>query len=262
MIFSFDLISDIHRETWPHFDWEGQPTAPYCIVAGDLARDRAIVIDTLEQLSEVYQGVFYIDGNDEHKDYAENLGRSYKELEQLISHIPKVVYLQDNVVIVDGVAIVATNGWWTYDFDPNLDLDQSIQWTSDHNRMSRDAAISINGIGYQDAAYMINSVSKLQKEKDVKAIVLVTHTVPSPWIIDHDLDLLDTWRFNMLGNSHIDGALDADVNKKIKTWCFGHYHQPIDTTKDGVRYVSNPRGRSNTDYCQIVYYPKRISVKY
>ena len=70
MIFNFDLISDIHRETWNHFDWTGQPTAPYCIVAGDIARDRALVIDTLEQLSEVYQGVFYIDGNDEHKDYA------------------------------------------------------------------------------------------------------------------------------------------------------------------------------------------------
>ena len=262
MIFSFDLISDIHRETWDHFNWEGQPTAPYCIVAGDLARDRALVIDTLEQLSEVYYGVFYIDGNCEHKDYAEDLGQSYLELESLISHIPKVVYLQDNVVIVDGVAIVATNGWWTYDFDSNLDPEQSAQWLSNQQQISSSAAHSYNGVGYHDAAYMINSVNKLQKQKDVKSIILVTHTVPAAWLIEHDLDLLDTWRYNTMGNRHISGVFSADTEKKISTWCFGHYHHPIDTTKDGVRYISNPRGCGDTDYCQIVYYPKRISVKY
>ena len=119
MIFNFDLISDIHRETWLSFDWDGQPTAPYCIVAGDIARDRVLVIDTLERLSEVYQGVFYIDGNDEHKDYAEELGRSYAELNDLVRKMPKVVYMQDNVVIINGIAILATNGWWSYDLIPN-----------------------------------------------------------------------------------------------------------------------------------------------
>ena len=161
MIFSFDLISDLHRETWSHFDWEGQPTAPYCIVAGDVARDRALVIDTLEQLSDVYQGVFYIDGNDEHKDYSEAMAHSYAELSGLIRDMPKVVFMQDNVVIINGVAILATNGWWSYDFDPNLELDQSIQWLQDKDKISQSSAININGIGYHDAGYMANSVQKI-----------------------------------------------------------------------------------------------------
>ena len=81
MNFSFDLISDLHIETWgSRFDWTGQPTSQYCVVAGDIARDRALVIDALEHLGTVYQGVFYIDGNDEHKDYGGNLSQSYKEL--------------------------------------------------------------------------------------------------------------------------------------------------------------------------------------
>ena len=70
MSFSFDLISDLHLETWnKRFDWEGQPTSQICVVAGDISRDRALVIDALEQLSEAYNVVLYIDGNVEHKDY-------------------------------------------------------------------------------------------------------------------------------------------------------------------------------------------------
>jgi predicted phosphodiesterase len=60
----------------------------------------------------------------------------------------------------------------------------------------------------------------------------------------------------------MDLVFDEDTERKIKVWCFGHYHRPTDSTKDGVRYVSNPRGRGNTPYSQAAYYPKRITVKY
>lgn len=261
MIFNFDLISDLHIETWnSQIPWSGMATSPYCIVAGDVSRDRALVIDTLEQLSESYKGVFYIDGNAEHKDYAEDLNSSYLELESLISSISKVVYMQDNAVIINGVAILATNGWWSYDLDPALDIDQSIKWVQDKDRISQEAAIGINGVAYHDAAYMVNSVSKLQTQNDVKSIVMVTHTVPESWIVKHDADLADTWRFNSMGNRAMSMALSMDTERKIKTWCFGHYHRPIDTIKNGIRYVSNPRGAGNTEYSQVVYYPKRISI--
>ena len=66
MTFAFDLISDLHVETWPKFDWTGQATAPYCVVAGDVARDRGRLLETLYHLGECYLGgVFYIDGNEE-----------------------------------------------------------------------------------------------------------------------------------------------------------------------------------------------------
>ena len=260
MNFNFDLISDLHRETWPNFDWTGQPTAQYCIVAGDIARDRALVVDTLNHLSEVYTGVFYIDGNDEHKDHAENLNRSYAELADLIAPMKNVVYMQDNVVVMNGVAILATNGWWSYDFDPNLSVDQSLFWVQQKDGISQQAAININGTAYRDAGYLVNSVSKLQTYNDVKSIIIVTHTVPTPEIIQHDLELKDTWRYNSMGNNYVNAALDSDTERKIKLWCFGHYHRPVDTVIDRVRYVSNPRGRGNTEYSQFAYYPKRISV--
>ena len=133
MTFAFDLISDLHVETWDSFDWTGQATSPYCFVAGDVARDRQLLLDALTNLGQCYPGgVFYVDGNEEHKDYLDDLGASYRDLAKDIGAKKNVVYMQDNVVIVNGVAILGTNAWWTYDFDPNVDVESSIQHIQDH----------------------------------------------------------------------------------------------------------------------------------
>lgn len=262
MTFSFDLISDLHIETWDKFDWTGQATSPYCVVAGDIARDHEIVRETLEHLGQCYSAVFYIDGNDEHRYTLDNLGSSYKLLTQNIENVPNVVYMQDNVVIINGVAFLSTNGWWTYDFDKNLDYDQSIAWFCDRYNVPSTTAETITGVGFNDVAYLVNSVRKLQYHQDVKAIVIVTHTVPAPWLINHDFELIDTWRFNTSGNLHMRLVLEEDTENKIKTWCFGHYHRGVDRYQDGIRYVNNCRGRGNTDWKQDPYYPKRIEIDF
>ena len=262
MTFAFDLISDLHVETWDTFDWTGQATSPYCVVAGDVARDRQRLLDALTHLGQCYPGgVFYVDGNEEHKNYLDDLGASYQALAQDIDAIPNVVYMQDNVVIVNGVALLGTNAWWTYDFDPKINVDASIQYIQDHFGIDSSAATNIMGVAYNDAAYMINSVRKLQTHKEVGAIVIVSHTVPAPWIISHDPDLVGDWRYNGMGNSHITRAIDEDTEDKIKMWCFGHYHRPVNQQLGGIEYISNPRGRGDTPWCQPAYYPKRIEIK-
>ena len=261
MHFAFDLISDLHIETWDSFDWTGQPTAPYCVVAGDVARDPEIVMETLEHLGQQYAGVFYIDGNDEHRYYLEDLGGSYRVLSEAINGIKNVVFMQDNVVIVNGVAILATNGWWTYDFATEFSVEESQQWFQDYVHISNSSANAITGVAYHDAAYIINSVNKLQRQQDVSSIIIVSHTVPAPWIVEHDIDLADNVRLNTMGNRHIQHALDEDTENKIKAWCFGHYHKSIDRNFAGIRYVSNPRGRGNTPWSQNPYFPKRIEIE-
>jgi predicted phosphohydrolase len=261
MRFAFDLISDLHVETWPSSDWTGQATSPYCIVAGDVARDRSRLIDALAHLGACYPGgVFYMDGNEEHKDYLDNLNASYDDLGQDIERIPNVVYLQDNLVIINGVAIIGTNAWWTYDFDPKLNFDHSVQAIQDHFGIDYITAINIAAMGHNDANYLTRTVKKLQIHQEVTKIIIVTHTVPAPWIIAHDADLADTWRFNGMGNGHLAPVLREDTEQKIHTWCFGHYHRPVDQVQNHVRYVSNPRGRGNTEWSQQLFYPKRIEV--
>lgn len=263
MTIAFDLISDLHVETWDPLDWTGQATSPYCVVAGDVARNREHLLEALTHLGQCYPGgVFYIDGNEEHKDYYHDLGNSYRDLTLDIEAIPNVVYMQDNVIIIKGVAFLGTNAWWTYDFDPRLDIESSIQSIQDHFGISNSAATNISGVAFNDAVYLTNSIRKLQTHKEVGAIVVVSHTVPAPWLISHDPDLVDTWRFNGMGNSVITKAIDEDSEHKIHTWCFGHYHKPVDQSLGGIRYICNPRGRGNTPWKQTVFYPRRIEIDF
>ena len=262
MQFSFDLISDLHVDTWDHFDWSHQPTSPYCVVAGDISRDRKLMAQTLKHLGECYQGVFFIDGNEEHKNYFDNFGQSYKDLRRYVDKFKNVVFMQENVVVVNGVAFLAANGWWSFDMDPTIDRNETIDWLAAKYDVSTEFAPQVESMALNDAAYLHHSVRKLQMHQDVKAIVMVTHTVPTPRLIEHDLDLEGRYQFNTTGNQHLHTALQADSENKIKTWCFGHYHKSVDRIIDGIHYVSNCRGRGNTPWCQTAYYPKRITIEF
>jgi predicted phosphodiesterase len=263
MSLAFDLISDLHIETWStEFDWTYQATSPVCVVAGDVCRDQDILVRTLKHLGKCYQAVFYVDGNDEHYTQLEDLGYSYSGLTRRLRRIPNVVYLQDNVVIVDGVAILGTNGWWGFDFDLGIDPEQAAQWAQERYHISKNATKSIARMSNTDATYMISSVAKLQTHNDVKKIVMITHTVPDPALIAHDIDLDGSMRFNTMGNRLMMQAMAADTENKIHTWCFGHYHGSVDQTRSGIRFVNNCRGRQHTKYSQHVYYPKRIVIDF
>ena len=169
--------------------------------------------------------------------------------------------MQNNVVIINGVAIIATNGWWSYDFSDRYDPEDTRSWYQDYIPCSDSASSNITGIAYHDAAYLSNTVKKLQKHAEVKSIVVVSHTLPAPWITDHDIELTGHIRYNCVGNPHMQMALDEDTEKKIKVWCFGHYHKAVDQERQGIRYVSNPRGRGDTPWKQVAYYPKKIFVE-
>lgn len=262
MEFSFDLISDLHVDTWDQFDWSGQPTSPYCVVAGDVSQDRKQLIDTLKHLGSCYQGVFYIDGNDEHRNYLDNISSSYRDLRKYVDKLKNVVFMQDNVVIVNGVAFLAANGWWTFNFDPEIDYQQSVDWFQSRYGVDSAVAATVTNMAITDAAYLKNSVQKLQMHQDVKAIVIVSHTVPAPWLVDHDLELDGHYRMNTTGNAHMQMCLDYDTENKIKTWCFGHYHRPIDRYYSNIRFVNNCRGRGNTPWSQPSFFPKRITVNF
>jgi len=260
MAFAFDLISDLHIETWPDFDWTGQPTSPYCVVAGDVARDPDLVVKTLQHLGSCYSAVFYIDGNDEHRNFMTDLSQSYENINFYANNIPNVVYMRENVVIVNGVAFLAVNGWWTYDFDCQIDTEQSISWYGDYISIPKVSAEQVMNCAFIDARYMYNSIRKLQKHREVKSIVIITHTVPGPWLIEHDIELSGTHRFNCLGNNLMQKAIQEDSENKIKVWCFGHYHRPVDQNFLNIRFVNNCKGRGNSPWCQPAYYPKRIEI--
>ena len=176
-----------------------------------------------------------------------------------------MTYLQDNVVVIDGVAIIGTNGWWGYDLDENINRDHSKQHMVDwYAKIQPDHEIDpelISDLSRKDAAYLINTVQRLQTHNDVKKIVIVTHTVPGANLIQHDIGLSGTTQFNHMGNRLMHLVHTNDTERKIHTWCFGHYHGSVNQYINGIHFVNNCRGRGDTPYCQNPYFPKRITVE-
>lgn len=266
MIVAFDLISDLHLETWQEtLNWTGMATSPVLVIAGDVSRDHRLLRTALKHFSECYAAVFYIDGNDEHRFKLDRLGESYNQLSRSIKSLPRVTFLQDNVVVIDGVALLGTNGWWSFDLDPDIDSEQSSNWmiesyAAKHPEHSVDTGMIANAARI-DAAYLSSSIARLQTHKDVKKIMIVSHTVPRLELINHDLDFCHKPIINSMGNPWMPAALESDSEKKVDTWCFGHYHGSVDRVIDDIRYVNNCRGRGDTPFKQSVYYPKRIEIE-
>jgi hypothetical protein len=167
--------------------------------------------------------------------------------------------------VIDGVAILGTNGWWGYDLDENISRDDSKQHMTDWYAKKMPGHVinpeEISDMSRRDVAYLVNSVQRLQTHNDVKKIVIVTHTVPGAHLIRHDIELENTVQFNHMGNRLMHLVHTNDTERKISTWCFGHYHGNVDKTVEGIRFVNNCRGRGDTPYRQDAYYPKRIEVK-
>lgn len=261
MTLAFDLISDLHVETWGDFDWTHRATSPICVLAGDVAQDPQILKHTLEHLVENYQKVFYIDGNEEHKYNWDDLDSNYEDIASMAADIPDLVYLRDNVVMIQGVAFLGSNVWWDWNFDSDIDQSQSKAWFQDRQKCNPHVPDMIEAHAKNDLAYLYNSIRRLQMHQDAKKIVLISHTVPSRDLIKHDLSLEGSYRINTMGNSLASTLRNADSEQKISHWCFGHYHAPIDRVIDSVRYVNNCRGRGDTPYCQYAYHPIRIEVE-
>ena len=262
---AFDLISDLHLETWSdNLNWHGLSTSPVLIIAGDIARDPRLIRHALKHFSQCYAAVFYIDGNDEHRFRLDRIGESYKLLSRNIDSVNRVTYLQDNVVVIDGVALLGTNGWWSFDLDPTIDSQQSREWMLEsylakHPDHHVDAD-QIAAAAKIDAAYLSSSVAKLQTHRDVKKILIVTHTVPGLDLIQHDIDFAGQPMMNVMGNPYMRLATVEDSENKIHTWCFGHYHGSVDQTHHGIRFVNNCRGRYGTTWSKFVYHPLRLEI--
>ena len=60
MTLSFDLISDLHLDTWDTpMNLIGQATSPICVVAGDVTRDHQQLREFLKHLSRCYAAILF-----------------------------------------------------------------------------------------------------------------------------------------------------------------------------------------------------------
>lgn len=229
MIFGFDLISDLNLTPESKFDWTGKPTSLYCLIAGNLSDDIAVIEKTLKHLSTLYQGVFYIDGGLEHQ----NLSLATKRLDDLrkiCDSFKNVVFLHNHVVVVDGIAIVAVNGWYGNYITTNL-IDE----------------IRLESYRHDDMMYLGKTIERLQLHVDVRKILVMTNSVPAKELYFGE----DSHLPEPIGPAY---GLMHDTEKKITTWAYGTYDKMVDATISGIRYVNN------SCYDNNPYWAKRVEL--
>lgn len=229
MLIAFDVISDLNLDDSTPFNWTDKPTSLFCVIAGNISSNLPTIQKTLLHLSKLYHGVFFIDGYLENKD-AIDRDQRIKELKKLCIGLQNVVYLHNNVVVVDGVALVGINGWYKNYDEGNL-MDE----------------FYAKCFRYEDADYLGKTIEKLQLHADVKKIVVISNSVPCKELYfgecsDEDEDIYP---------NHI---LDNDTEGKVQRWVYSTYGKIVDTTLDNVNYVTN--GKFDRD----PYYAKRIEI--
>jgi hypothetical protein len=230
MVVGFDIISDLELSYKNKLDWEGKPTSLFCIVAGNITNDFKVLEETLEHLSAQYHGVFFIDGSREIGSLVLQASK-IDQIAKIASKIKNVVYLHNNVVIVDGIALVAVNGWYG-NYTP-IDSDDEIR-------------LVYHSHGDQD--YLHTTIEKLQLHVDVKKIVIVSSCVPCA-------DLFYGEEPNLPDYVGLNAALINDTENKIVTWIYGNSNKMVDTNINGINYVNNACFSNNP------YWPKRIEIE-
>ena len=228
MIFGFDLISDLNLTVNSEFDWTSKPTSLFCIIPGNISSDISVVYKTLRHLSTLYQGIFFIDGSVENHS-ANDRDARISELQKICGTMKNVVYLHNNVVIVDGVGLLGINGWAL----------QGKTITEDfHAKCYR----------YDDLIYLEKTLEKIQLHPDIKKLIVVSNCIPSKELLfgepsgTNDEDMYPTF------------VLDKDTEHKIVAWVYGNNDRFVEKTIGYITYYNNGK------FDKEPYYAKRIEV--
>ena len=256
MSLNFDLISDLYLESMDDINWENKVTSLFCIVAGNISKNHDVVFDFLEHISEFYEAVFFIDGDLEHDEFEGDFDRSYNSLRQNIEEIPKVIYLHENIVIMHGAALLATNGWTTFNFLNRDLLDSNVDFLSSTGSVPEDTAGQIFRMAITDQHYMCNSIEQAQRMGEIQNLIVITNCVPKSEFVTHDAEYDGTILGETSGNDGLVECLERDTEHKVKTWIFGKYPGDLDYDINGVRYVNNPGKNKDLN----IYYPKIIKI--
>jgi hypothetical protein len=230
MKIGFDVISDLNLTPDENFNWEGKATSLYCIIAGNISNDLRTIHQTLSHLGRFYQGIFYTAGSLEYEG-ATNMSIRTDEIFKLCSSIRNVAYLHNHVVVLDGIAIVGTNGWYNTEFP-------KVQCSLEEIEIER----------YEDIAYLGSTIDKLQLHLDVKRILIVSHSVPGHEMFfkeePTDIEQIPPLKLTLI----------KDLEAKVSHWIYGSYNKTVDIVINDINYINN------SYYKRKPYWAKRLEI--
>lgn len=248
-----DIASDIHTDLWQggsasvnNFKGRNEGS-DVLIIAGDTSNYIHELEHVLEQASKVYGYVLFTDGNHEHYFWGDDVDQLERHMFHIAKQFNNVSYLNGtNMVQIEDTAFLGCNGWYDFKVHENrFSINESIQaW----RKMSNDPRMIDFGntmphIRAANQAKLITDQVRSLQHDDFD-IVVFTHTIPNR--------ILAQWsKYSFTADAILDGAyynsqmaeaLEADVNKKIKCWIYGHTHQRLDKNIGHIRFLNNARG--------------------
>jgi hypothetical protein len=155
------------------------------------------------------------------------------ELSRICKTIKNVAYLHKHVVIINGVAILGCNGWYVNKIGIDTELEK----------------LHLHAQHIEDVQYLGLSLEKLQLHLDVKKILVVTNSAPSPELFFGEEP------HNIAEYYALKDALLSDTESKVSHWVYGSYHKNVDTTIDNINYINN------SCFDKDPYWPKRIDIE-
>ena len=254
----FDVVSDLHIDQWDlniknkypcghkkHFPLQWKETdSKILVVAGDVSDDINVSIEYLNQISEHYDKILFVDGNHEHVVIYPELYTT-EEIDAKITN-DKIVYLPENDYVHDRTVVIGYCGWWDYDGMKNIEdhKDYFDKWipslTPDQTHKFADNVVEKSNLEYY---YLHDKLESYSKSDKIDNIIIVTHTLPRSVFAEQT-----STEFN----SQFDKLFQYP---KLKKWIFGHTHSQNDQIYKDVHLFSNPRGRPE-DYDREQYFVK------
>ncbi|VVU94833.1 Calcineurin-like phosphoesterase [seawater metagenome] len=269
-----DLVSDLHVDQWSHIYKTKYPCgqvkeypfkfalsdSKYLVIAGDICDNLEDSIKYVNDISQYYEKILFVDGNHEHV-YAYPKLFDKKKISKMINN-NKVIYLPDNSYKIKDTVFIGSCGWWDYnDSNPrNIQncLDYFKDWIKDFTE--KETLTFINSViqkSKEEYQYLNSELQKYEKDETVKNVIIVTHTLPSKKYCDrNDNQEFNTDDFSSQYNTKFKKLLNY---RKISHWFFGHTHKQWDDKVDNIHFISNPRGRPE-DFNREEYFIKQISI--
>lgn len=258
-----NIVSDLHIDQWdPKFNisnpcgevknsplkWTKSDNI--LIVAGDVSDDLDRTCKYLDELSNYYSTILFVDGNHEHVNIYPKLYSNKEILNKITEYCnDNVKYLPENTFIKNGVAYIGCCGWWDYeDLNPE-EVKRSMEYFDEWVKsIDRQGSIQFINNVYQKAKdeskILLKRIEELEKNENVKEIIVVTHCVPLN-------NFTDDGRLGTEHNIEFKNILEKKFTK-LKKWIFGHTHQHFDENINGVHFMANARGRPE-DFDRVQY---------
>ena len=236
------VFSDVHNEINNVLTMRKRTDPDLVVVAGDISNSAEGAVDWLLRNTPENIPCVFVAGN--HEFYGNQFPGEIDKLRELSSREDRLIFLENDVTVLDGVRFIGATLWTDYDLFGNrtLCMHSANSQLNDHRYISCGSGRFLPQTAREthllSRGFILNN---LLRPFDGKSVV-ITHHCPHPRSVHPKY-----------GTDPINAAFCSDLSSIIQNgqpdlWIHGHTHNSFDyilPTDTGCRVVCNPIGYGN-----------------